>query len=137
MLRFSLGPLVFIKKIYFFFKIIFFHLFCIGFTITLATPDDDAFRVGDGGCSKDCETDSWLVESWFNSWITFSFDFVLIFVWIWWPRKAVLDYDNVSIDFYSLKKKSLCMGCSSVAVTHNYYWWRTVHKNRSKNKSIL
>ena len=31
-----------------------FHLFCIGFTITLAKPDDDAFRVGDGGCSKDC-----------------------------------------------------------------------------------
>ena len=33
------------------------YLFCMGFTITLATPDDDAFRVGDGGCSKDCETD--------------------------------------------------------------------------------
>ena len=113
------------------------YLFCMGFTITLATPDDDAFRVGDGGCSKDCETDdSWLLAELssllFNSFfreITFSFDFVLIFVWKFDglerpPSLPKTSFDNVSIDFLQLEKEV----CEPVL---------TVHKNRSKNKSIL
>ena len=100
--------------------------FCIGFTITLATPEDDAFLVGDGGCSKDCETDdSWLLAELssllFNSFfreITFSFDFVLIFVWKFdglerppYLRLVLTMFQSI---FYSLKKKyvslwSLCL----------------------------